>query len=136
MRSKEIKVVQINDTIRDGLREALETGVSENLTMSELQEEIFSVMQDSRARALRIARTETASAANGTEYVAHHIAGVEQHMWLAALDEVTRDTHLAAMRQGPIPVGEKFNNGLRFPGDPSGDVSEIVNCRCTLMPVE
>lgn len=136
MDAKTIKVVEINDTIRSGLRDALKEGVTENLTMSELQESIFSVMQDSRARSLRIARTETTSAANGTEYVAHNIAGIKTHLWVASLDEATRDSHIACMKQGPIAVGKSFENGCRFPGDPKGDAGEVVNCRCTLVPVD
>jgi HK97 family phage portal protein len=136
MRSKEIKIVDLNDRIRSGVREALAGAQEETLTVNELQEEIFSVMQDSRARALRIARTETSSAANGVEYVAHNIAGVKTHMWLAEMDENTRESHLACMREGDIAVGTKFSNGLRFPGDPAGEASEVVNCRCSLIPVE
>lgn len=136
MRLKTLKVVQINDTIRDGLRDTLQQAQADNLTMSELQEEIFAVMQDSRARALRIARTETASAANGTEYVAHNIAGIQKHMWLAAMDENTRDSHAMCMRQGSIEVGKTFANGLRFPGDPQGGPEEVCNCRCSLIPTQ
>jgi HK97 family phage portal protein len=136
LRGKEIKIVDINDRIRTGVREALAEAQETTLTVNELQESIFSVMQDSRARALRIARTETTSAANGVEYVSHNIAGVKTHMWLAALDENTRDSHLACMREGDIAVGTKFSNGLRFPGDPSGEAGEVVNCRCSLIPVE
>jgi SPP1 gp7 family putative phage head morphogenesis protein len=136
LRGKEIKIVDINDRIRTGVREALAEAQETTLTVNELQESIFSVMQDSRARALRIARTETTSAANGVEYVSHNIAGVKTHMWLAALDENTRDSHLACMREGDIAVGTKFSNGLCFPGDPSGEAGEVVNCRCSLIPVE
>lgn len=133
---KTLKIVEINDSIREGVRSALSDGVGENLTMGELQESIFAVMQDTRARALRIARTETTSAANGTEFVAHNIAGIKTHQWVASLDEATRETHLACMAEGPIPVGDVFSNGCRFPGDPSGAPGEVINCRCTLIPAE
>ena len=136
LRGKELKIVDINDRIRNGVREALAEAQEKLLTVNELQESIFAVMQDSRARSLRIARTETASAANGTEYVAHRIAGVEQHALIAAMDENTRDSHLACMRQGAIEVGKEFVNGLRFPGDPRGEAGEICNCRCLLIPTK
>jgi len=133
--AKTLKVVDINDGIRDGLRETLAQAQSENLTINELQEEVYSVMQDSRARALRIARTETASAANGTEYVAHNIAGVKEHMWLAAMDEHTRDTHLACMREGLFRLqGILKRSAISW--RPDGPPEEVCNCRCTLIPVE
>lgn len=55
-----------------------------------------------------------------------------QKQWLATLDKRTRETH--RMLDGEtIPVKETFWNGCEYPGDPSGDPSEVINCRCTLI---
>ena len=133
---KEIKITRINEKIQEQVRAELIESQTQHETVGELQERIFGVMQDARSRSLLIARTETASAANGVEYQSYQIAGVKQHQWLAALDEHTRDSHIAAMAQGPIPFGSRFNNGLFFPGDPNGEPGEVCNCRCALMVIE
>lgn len=52
--------------------------------------------------------------------------------WMATLDNRTRDTH-AELDGETIDVDEKFSNGLMYPGDPSGDPSEVYNCRCTMV---
>jgi SPP1 gp7 family putative phage head morphogenesis protein len=127
------KVVAINETMRNQIRGAIEESLMNNETIGELQNRISRVMGDTRARSLRIARTETASAANGVEYESYRQAGVEEKMWIASLDEVTRDSHIEAMGQGNIPTNQVFSNGLMFPGEASAPVEEIVNCRCTLM---
>lgn len=52
--------------------------------------------------------------------------------WMATLDNRTRDSH-AELDGETIDVDEKFSNGLMYPGDPSGDPSEVYNCRCTMV---
>ncbi len=34
-----------------------------------------------------------------------------------------------------VPVGGKFSNGCRYPGDLEAAYAETMNCRCTLVPV-
>lgn len=54
--------------------------------------------------------------------------------WLATLDGRTRHTH-RLMDGKTINMGEKFDNGCKYPGDPVGPPQEVYNCRCTLVPV-
>jgi HK97 family phage portal protein len=86
-------------------------------------------------RALVIAQTEMGYAFNSGAFELYGQAGIPQHEWLSAGDADVRDTHLAAEAQGPIPVGQTFDNGLRYPNDPAGGPEEVVNCRCTTAPV-
>lgn len=55
-----------------------------------------------------------------------------QKQWMATLDDRTRDTH-AELDGEIVDVDDKFSNGLMYPGDPSGDPSEVYNCRCTMI---
>ena len=55
--------------------------------------------------------------------------------WVETNDGRTRHSH----RHKPQGVGgevvgihETFSNGLMYPGDPSGEASEIYQCRCTI----
>lgn len=62
-------------------------------------------------------------------------AGALAKRWLATEDERTRPTHRKAEGQ-VVPIGSQFKVGaasLEFPGDPTGDLAEIINCRCTML---
>ena len=86
---------------------------------------------------IRYARTAVTGAQNAGRVDAYRRAenmGIElEQEWLATLDGRTRHSH-RQMDGQHVKVGEKFSNGCRFPGDPSGPGWEIWNCRCTLVP--
>ena len=52
-------------------------------------------------------------------------------IWMATLDNRTRDSH-AALDGAEIALNEIFDNGCSRPRDPNGALSEICNCRCSL----
>lgn len=91
-----------------------------------------------KARATRIARTETTGAFNAGAYQAYHDEGAAAIMWVATLDSRTRRTHKAADRQVRV-LGQPFQVGhatLLMPGDPSGPAAEVINCRCTTIAAD
>lgn len=94
-----------------------------------------------RYRAESIARTEAMTALHESQQQAMEQA-VETgaiskqdvtFIWRATNDDRTRDSH-AAMDGQEVGMGEMFitgdGNALEFPGDPNGDPSETINCRC------
>lgn len=88
----------------------------------------------SKVRANRIARTEIIGATNAGSFEAMINSGiVETKKWINSRDAKVRETHQI---NEVIPVRDRFSNGLRFPGDWTGDVSEIVNCRCAMRSVD
>ncbi|MEJ7872206.1 MAG: hypothetical protein WKF67_08085 [Rubrobacteraceae bacterium] len=55
----------------------------------------------------------------------------EPYIWGTQGDQRVRGSHEhidGSVRKN----GEPFPNGLRFPKDPEGDISEVANCRCYL----
>ena len=88
----------------------------------------------SKARALKVARTETVSAVNfGHLQSAKQSQVVTGKRWLAALDESTRETHEFAHRQ-ERKLGEEFivgGDSMLAPAQGSLP-EENVNCRCTM----
>lgn len=79
-----------------------------------------------------IARTEVISASNYGAYEAIVQADVGgQKEWIATRDNRTRETHWNLDGEA-VGINEKFSNGLEYPGDPSGEPGEIINCRCTI----
>lgn len=90
-----------------------------------------------RNRALRIARTEmTHASALGTEFAANqielNIGKAMYKVWYHNKSRDYRDTH-AELHRKYVPKTDKFNvNGkaMKYPGDPAGGASEVINCRC------
>ena len=66
--------------------------------------------------------------------------GVEYTQWITAGDDLVRgndprDEADHVSMDGEITrTGEPFSNGLIYPGDMNGDISEWINCRCDYRP--
>lgn len=99
----------------------------------DLQKRIESMSRESAIRTARTAVTGAQNAGRLDTYYAAEKMGIKcRKMWVATLDDRTRDSHAAL--DGEIVENDKtFSNGCRFPGDPRGAPGEIYNCRCTLV---
>lgn len=118
------------------VRESIIASISEGASVGAASEKIQTLYDGfSDQRALTIAQTEMGYAFNTGAFELYGQAGIPQHEWLSAGDADVRDSHLAAEAQGPINVGETFDNGLQYPNDPAGGPEEVINCRCTTAPV-
>ena len=89
-----------------------------------------------RTRSVVIGRTETHNAASFASQEAARSTGIEMTKeWLAHPGPRTRDTHIEAGAQDPIPLDEPFMVGgypMMYPGDSSmgAPAGEIIQCRC------
>ena len=84
-----------------------------------------------------IARTETIKASNAITDAIYNEWGVPKKEWIATMDDRVRDTHAQANGQ-VVSTNRPFEVGgeqLMYPGDPSGSPENILNCRCTEVPV-
>ena len=100
------------------------------------------------SRALTIARTETAIATNGARFerlVKAYLEGlIDTVRWATSgrppdtePGGTVRPSHYAidgATTTPGIPFVTGAGRLLLFPGDPSGEPGEIINCECTLVP--
>lgn len=92
----------------------------------------FTVIQNYHAE--RIARTEVIGASNRGSYESALFSGVNMRKaWLTSGLPGVRDSHLFYESLGYVSMDYEYNTGLKFPGDPNADVSEIANCRCTIV---
>ena len=64
-------------------------------------------------------------------YRASDIGVKVQKQWRAILDNRTRDSH-RSLDSKTIELDATFDNGLKYPREPGGALSEICNCRCRL----
>ncbi len=130
---REKKIASINETTWSELKDTLHEGLSKGDTMEQMIERVKDVYQAaSDLRAESIAITETNTAVNSGRFMAMTDAGVELKAWGTSNLENVRASHLRAEAEsaGGIPLGERFANGLMYPGDPAGPPEEVINCRC------
>jgi len=82
-------------------------------------------------KAMRVARTEVSAAAGfGQREAAKQSGIVKIKRWVSSRDDRVRDSH-QMMDGEERQLDEAYSNGLMYPGDPSGDPSESIQCRCT-----
>lgn len=56
-----------------------------------------------------------------------------QKIWIATLDNRTRDTHIEYDGIEPVELDYEYNTGLKKPRDPDcGIMAEVCNCRCRI----
>jgi SPP1 gp7 family putative phage head morphogenesis protein len=116
--------------VMDNLRQSYEEGYGYNKAAERL-EDVFTNMETSELE--MVARTEIAGHENLGMHEANIELGVEYEKWKTARDADVRDSHQDLEGQ-IVRVGDRFSNGLEYPGDRSGSIEEWINCRCTLMP--
>jgi hypothetical protein len=90
LENKIIKVVGINDTVRNQLRNTLIEGLGQMETTAQLTERVKEVYNFAQSRALTIARTEVGQAMGIGRDAAMGQMGVEKIMWVTAGDEHVR----------------------------------------------
>lgn len=118
----------------------LQSSVMQGILQGESIPEIANRIQDStyanHRKAIMYARTAMTGAENAGHEDAYKRAvgkGIKMRQtWLATLDGRTRHEH-RILDGETVDVGQKFSNGLEFPGDPKGEPSQVYNCRCRLI---
>ena len=111
-------------------------GILQGESMDKIAKRILNVQKMNETQAIRAARTIVTGAENKGRQDSYARAEADgiilQKEWIATNDGRTRHSH--AMLDGAIvDQDKKFDNGLMYPGDPSGRPEEVYNCRCTLV---
>lgn len=120
-------------------RSVLMQGVLQGDPLDRIAENIASVMNMNYNAAKRTARTAMTGAQNagriGSYERAQRLGIMGKKRWVATLDKYTRDSH-RDLDGVAVDIHDKFQSGdslLDYPGDETGDPSEYMNCRCTLI---
>jgi Phage Mu protein F like protein len=142
------RLKRIPDEVYALIVREIETGIAlgeSNQVMARRVSTVLTATGSERwpSRAIVVARTGSLAAVNAGAYTGA-IRDAELRgdpapfkVWLATSDQRTRPTHRAADGQRTL-LTEPFRVGgaqLRFPGDPRGPAQEVIQCRCTLLPV-
>lgn len=134
----QLRVRGITTTIREALREELSTGLGLGESASTIANRVMDVMGATKSRAVMIARTEMGIAYSNGRFVGMKQASITRHEWLSARDDRVRDDHAPGTGDDGIAVdvGTPFpHSGLLYPLDPAGAPGQVINCRCTTIPV-
>lgn len=113
-------------------------GILQGESMDKIANRLRNVQEMNKTQAIRSARTIVTGAENKGRQDSYARAEADgiilQKEWISTNDGRTRHSH--AMLDGAIvDQDKKFDNGLMYPGDPSGRPEEVYNCRCTVAAV-
>jgi HK97 family phage portal protein len=130
----------VNQSTLRSLKNEINEGIKQGESIQKIAGRIDSVYGFSRDfRSKRIAQTEVIGATNDGQLRAYMEAGVEQKEWLTAGDEKVRDSHQINGQRVPVTESFRTNAGniLNYPGDrqSGAPAEEVINCRCTVLPV-
>lgn len=142
------RLVRVPDEVYALIVREVEQGIARGESIPDIRDRIQTVLTATGSeywpnRATVVARTETQGAVNaGAYYGAIRDAELRGDpapfkVWISTKDQRTRLTHVAADKQRTL-LTEPFTVGgakLLFPGDPRGPAQEVIQCRCTLLPV-
>ena len=111
-------------------------GLSSGQMYSEISRNIASWARIPKNNAMRITRTEAhriqCKATADAQHKAKEKGADVLKQWDSTLDSRTRESHVA-MDGEVAELDDTFSNGLEYPGDPSGEPGEVINCRCALL---
>lgn len=129
-----------NPTLSARVAAKLQAAISGGATRDDLIPIVRKVFAETRrGRARTIAQTSITPAFEIGQQAAFVDAGIETVRWLSQRDGAVRATHIQAEADNEdIPLGAGFEVGssvLEYPGDPAGPAGEVINCRCTILPV-
>ena len=132
----------VNDTTERDLVEMLARMIAENATQAEMQRAMREKFEGYRSyRVDRIVNTVVVGAFESGTLLSWQDAGIDKKGWLSTKDDRVRpdhDTRIHAELIEPIAMDAPFVVGgalLQHPGDPNGPASQIINCRCTMIPI-
>lgn len=124
----------VSSELWTNIQNELVTGLQLGESQDEIATRIHAAGELTLGRAKTIARTEINGASNaGSEDQIHTAQLTGKKEWLATEDGRTRHDHAIADGQ-KVAINGAFTVGgytLKYPGDPLGPASEVVNCRCT-----
>jgi hypothetical protein len=142
------RLVRLPDEVYGLIVAELERGIREQESIPDIAARVSTVLTATGSerwpnRAVTVARTETLAAVNAGVYRSAQLDAESRgdpapfKQWIATADPRTRDTHREADKQRTL-LSEPFRVGsaqLLYPGDPRGPAGEVINCRCSLIPV-
>lgn len=137
-----VKITSVKDVLISSIIKSIKETLEINGTVIDLREAIYQIVSKSNQfykwQALRIARTETTSAANFAAFeTAKQSDLLLDKVWISVQDDRTRLNpfdHLDMNNQKqelekPFFVG---GENIQYPGDSKASAGNVINCRCSV----
>ena len=132
-------IQDINDTTVNAVHRILSLGEENGDSIDTIAnsiEEYFDAAD--KGRAVTIARTEVIGSSNLGARAAYVQSDVVTDVeWVTQIDGRERESHNTADGQ-TVAIDKHFTvsgEKLWVPGDPSGSAGNVINCRCTIIPI-
>ncbi len=119
-----IQAENLNQQTRDGVEEALRQDDA-----LEAVKNVFVIALASGVARQAVGAVTTASMFGS--YEAANAGGLRTKTWVVNSSN-PRHTHMR-MDGETVGIRDRFSNGLRWPGDPSGPAEENANCQCSVI---
>lgn len=117
------------------IQSALTQGILQGESIPKVVKRIQKVAKMDDTSAIRAARTSMTGAQNLGRLDSMKRArdkGIAlKKVWIATLDNVTRDSHVDLDGE-VVDIDKTFSNDLEYPADGTGAPEEVYNCRCRL----
>jgi len=121
------------DRLRGRLQKTFdEVGFSNVAAVSEAVDEYFKTQYSARGQV--IARTETGFIQAQVSRKAFVDEGITRFEWSSSSDDHTRAWH-RDMNGEQTEIGKPYSNGLLHPLQPGAPGREVINCRCSEVPL-
>lgn len=128
-------------TMKDRVSSFMDEAIKSDMSIEDVTDGVETIFEGTERgeypHARMIARTETSRAINSGKFYGMQDSGMPYKQWIAGGGENGRPDHVDLEELGPVPMDYvyKTDNGeILYPGDPNADVSDLVNCRCTIIP--
>lgn len=125
---------EVLEKLREVLNESMEAGDGAYETAKKIKAAVGDAITQRRNHAETIARTEIGGAYNQAGHKTCEDLGMIGVRWISSRDGAVRDSHVANDGQ-VVERNQTFIGGLRYPQDPDGPASEVINCRCMFEPL-
>ena len=117
------------------INSAITQGILQGESIPKVAKRLQAVTGMDERAAIRNARTAMTGAQNAGRFDAikrmNERGVVVKKVWIATLDNVTRDSHVDLDGE-VVDYDKTFSNGLMYPADGTGAPEEVINCRCRL----
>ena len=125
-------------TINKSMAALIQKAAKEGWTEAQLATILKERFTEIGGKAEGIARTELGIIKSDVKAQEAVKKGIEEVYWIhTGRSKVPRPHHvMMGARRETVIYGETFSNGLRWPHDTAGDMTEVYNCTCDLGFVE
>jgi uncharacterized protein with gpF-like domain len=131
------RVQLVLETTKADIARIVAAGIADGLPIFDIAKQIDTLYLEQIIpnRSEVIARTESSTAMNTARVETVNAYEIPYHKeWSAYNDSRSRPDH-AGMNTETVAQNDTFSNGLEYPGDPSGDPGEVINCRCDVLTI-